>query len=103
MESDILQNLLVFLKDVLEKNEFGSDEQKILYLYNELEKFKTNLPTIEKLEELQKIEVDLEVKYDNCNELSYYFNPLYVQIKKKINDENIKKIREENKKKNGIK
>ncbi len=99
MESDILQNLLSFLKDVLEKNEFGSDEQKILYLYNELEKFKTDLPTNEKLDELQKIEVDLEVKYNNCNELSYYFSPLYVQIKRKIHDETVKKMRKDNREK----
>ena len=102
MNPNALQNLLVYLKDILDKNEFGNDNQKVKYLYNELEKIKNYLPTIEKIEELQKIEIDLEIKYDNFNDFSYYFNPFYTQIKKKIHDENVKKIREENKKKKGI-
>ncbi len=82
MNFDSLQNLLVYLKEILAKNEFGNDEQKIKYLYNELVKIKEKLPSIEKLEELQKIGIDLEIKYDNLNEFSYYFNPLYTLIKK---------------------
>ncbi len=102
MELNILQDLLNYLKDILDKNEFDDDMQKIKYIYNQLENIKKNLPTIEKLEELQKIGVDLEIKYDNFNDFSYYFNPVYALISKKIHDENIKKIREENRKKKGI-
>ena len=98
MNLNILQDLLVYLKGALNKNEFGDDEQKIKYLYNQLEKMKKNLPTIEELEELQKIGVDLEIKYDNFNDFSYYFDPLYVLVNKKIHDESVRKIREENKK-----
>lgn len=102
MNPDTLEELLNYLKEILDKNEFGDDEQKIKYLYDELEKIDENLPTMEKLEELQKIEVDLEIKYDCFNEFSYYFNPLWASIKKKIHDETVRKIREENKKKKVI-
>ena len=103
MNSENLTDLLKILTTALEDNECKEDEQKIQYFCNELKKIKTNLPTIEKLEELQKIEVDLEVKYDRFNELSYYFGPLYIKIKNKIHDENIKKLREKAKRKRSIK
>lgn len=96
-------NLITILINALEKKNFKEDEEKIKYFCKELEKIKNNLPTLAKLDELQKIKVDLEIKYDDFNELSYYFDPLYVKIKNKIHDEKIKKIREENKRKRGIK
>ena len=51
------------------------------------------------MEELQKIIVDLEIKYDDFNDLVYYFDPLYVKIKKTIHEEKVKEKREENKRK----
>ena len=51
------------------------------------------------MEELQKIVIDLEIKYDDFNDLVYYFDPLYVKIKKTIHEEKIKEIREDNKRK----
>ena len=59
------------------------------------------LPSEEELDKLQKIEIDLEVKHDSLNELSYYFNPLYVKVKKEIHEKNVKKIREDQKRKRG--
>lgn len=103
MENDGLQEILTILTNSLEKSEFDNDKDKIKYFCSELEKIKNSLPTIDKLEELQKIELDLEVKYDDFNDLSYYFDPLYIIVKNKIHDENIKKIREENRRKRGIK
>lgn len=103
MDSENLKSLLTILTNTLEKNDFDEDKQKIQYFYSELKKIKKHLPTSEKLEELQKIEIDLETKYDAFNELSYYFNPVYVKIKNKIHDEDVKKIREENKRKREIK
>ena len=57
------------------------------------------LPTDNKLEELKKIVIDLEIKYDDFNDLVYYFDPLYVKIKQTIHEEKVKEIREENKRK----
>ena len=52
-----------------------------------LKKIENQIPTYNKLEELRKIVIDLEVKYDDFNDLSYYFNPLYVKIKNTIHEE----------------
>lgn len=99
MKSESLKQILAFLTKVFEKNDFGEDKQIIQYLFNELEKIEQQLPTDNKLEELQKIVIDLEIKYDDFNDLGYYFNPLYVKIKKTIHEEKVKKIREEIKRK----
>lgn len=103
MKSESLKQILAFLTKVLEKNDFGEDKQIIQYLFKELEKMEQQLPTDNKLEELQKIVIDLEIKYDDFNDLGYYFDPLYVKIKKTIHEEKVKKIREENKRKRDVK
>lgn len=99
MKSESLKQILAFLTQILEKNDFSEDKQIIQYLFKELEKLEQQLPTNNKLEELQKIVIDLEIKYDDFNDLGYYFDPLYVKILKKIHEEKVKKIREENKRK----
>lgn len=67
-----------------------------------IKKIQKILPTIDKLNELQKIAIDLEVKFDVLNELSYYFDPLYATIENEIHKEYVKKIREENRRKRDI-
>lgn len=99
MKSESLKQILAFLTQILEKKDFSEDKQIIQYLFNELEKMEHQLPTDNKLEELQKIVIDLEIKYDDFNDLGYYFDPLYVKIKKTIHEEKVKEIREENKRK----
>lgn len=81
------------------KNDFNEDKQIIQYLFKELEKLEHQLPTDNKLEELKKIVIDLGIKYDDFNDLVYYFDPLYVKIKQTIHEEKVKEIREENKRK----
>ena len=99
MKNENLKHMLVILTQTLEKNGFGKDKQKIQYLSSELEKIENQIPTYSKLEELQKIVTDLEVKYDDYNELSNYFDPLYVEIKSNIHNNDVKKLREENRRK----
>ena len=91
--------ILDCLIDCLEKNNINEDKQKIKYLSNELKKIKKQLPTYSKLEEIEKIIIDLEVKYEAFYELSNYFDPLYVEIKKTIHDKEVKQMREENRRK----
>ena len=91
----IINNIAIFL----EKNEFCEDRKKIQHLSSELKKIENQIPTYNKLDELQKIIIDLEVKYDDFNDLPYYFDPLYVKIKNNIHQEEVKKIREKNKRK----
>lgn len=64
-----------------------------------LKNIQEEIPTINKLNKLQKEIEYLEIKYDIFNELSYYFNPLYIKIKNKIHENDVKKIREKNRKK----
>ena len=92
MKSESLKQILAFLTRILEKNDFNEDKQIIQYLFKELEKLEHQLPTDNKLEELQKIVIDLEIKYDDFNDLVYYFDPLYVKIKKTIHEEKVKEI-----------
>ncbi len=98
-KNESLKQVLTFLTQILEKKDFSEDKKIIQYLFKELEKMEQYLPTDNKLEELQEIVIDLEIKYDDFNDLGYYFDPLYVKIKKTIHEEKVKKIREENKRK----
>lgn len=93
-----LNNILLFLKNIQDNNDLGNDNNKIKYLYNELIKIQNNIPSEESLEEIQRLKTDLEIKYDCLNELSYYFNPLYVTMKKAIHKKYIDKLRNKNKK-----
>ena len=102
MEFEDLKKLLNFLKNVQNNNYFGNDTQIIQYFYDQLEKIKNELPTSNELDKLQNIERNLETTYDEFNELSYYFTPVYIKIKNKIHEENVRKIRENNKKKRSI-
>ena len=101
MEFKDLEEILTYLKNIKNNNYFGSDLKKIDYLFTEIEKMQTILPTIDKLNELQKVEIELEVTYDEFNELGNYFTPLYIKIKNKIHNEYVHKLREKNKKKRG--
>ena len=87
MKNENLKQLLAVLTQSLEKKDFGEDKTKIQYLSAELGKIENQIPMFSKLEELKKIVNDLEVKYDDLNDLSYYFNPLYVKIKNTIHEE----------------
>lgn len=99
MKNENLKQLLVILTQFLDKNDSNEAKQKIQYLSYELRKIEMQIPTYSKLEELKKIVTDLEVKYDDFNDLSYYFDPLYVEIKNNIHVEDVKKLREENRRK----
>lgn len=102
MKNENLKQLLAVLTQSLEKKYFGEDKTKIQYLSAELGKIENQIPTFSKLEELKKIVNNLEVKYDDFNDLSYYFDPLYVEIKNNIHADEVKKIREENRRKREI-
>ena len=102
MKNENLKQLLAVLTQSLEKKYFGEDKTKIQYLSAELGKIENQIPTFSKLEELKKFVNDLEVKYDDLNDLSYYFDPLYVEIKNNIHADEVKKIREENRRKREI-
>lgn len=98
MEEDNLYNMILLL-DNARDNCSDDDFNKMQTLYDGLINIDKVLPNEHELEEFQKIATDLEVKYDSLIDLGYYFDPLYVEIKDKIKQEYIKKLREENRRK----
>lgn len=101
MKKENLKQLLNLIVYVLKENNFGEDNKKIQNLYTSLSTLQNKLPTIDEIDKLEKEINYLEISYDAFNELSYYSNPLFASIKKKIHAEEVKKIREENRRKRG--
>ena len=98
MDYNEINNLVKFLtenKIIYTKK----DNNKIKYFIEEIENFKKAIPTIEKLDELQKIELELEVKYEDLYELNNYFDPVYIKFKNLIRENQVNKTRKENRKK----
>ena len=94
---EILQNFLknncnITYMDIDEKNKYK-------YFNEEIVKPKDKIPSIEKLEELKSIEVELHTNFEELYELGNYFDPIFIKIKKIIHEEKVKEIREENKRK----
>ena len=98
-EIDYEKGLFEYLEEVIRENAFAKDNEEVKNLYTELKKITEMLPTIEKLEKIRKIVADFDQKYESLNELSYYFDPVYVRIKREIHKEKVKKLREQNKRK----
>lgn len=103
MKFEILNEMLITIEKALKNNNFNEDKQKVCDLYTSLKNIQYKLPNLDEIEKLKKDVNYLEIKYDEFNDLSYYFTPLYIEIKNKIHTENVKKIREKNRKKRGIK
>lgn len=94
MKDENLNELL----ELLEKN-INKDNQKVQYVYNELKKINNQIPTKDKLDELKKIIIDLEINYDELTDLLYYYDPLYVKIANILHEREVAKIREDNRRK----
>ena len=75
------------------------DNKKIEYLCESLRKLKTKIPKLDELKRIEKIEKDLEIKYEQFYEIGYYFDPIYVSIKRAIHNNEVNTLREENRRK----
>lgn len=102
MEDENLKNILNILIEASKENDFGEDNKKIQNLYNSLSILQNKLPTNDEIDKLEEEINYLEIKYDIFNELSYYSDPLLVTIKHRIHAEEVKKLREEKRRKRGI-
>ena len=103
MVLDNLNELLKYLSEVLKKNDFSEDKKIIQYFFDELKQTKEKLPTNEKLDELQNVEIYLETKYEIFYELGNYFDPFYVELKHKIHEAKVCNFREKNRRKREVK
>ena len=94
---EILQDFLKTNYNITNMN--IEEKNKFKYFYEEIAKLDDKIPSIEKLEELKSIEVELETKFEEVYELGNYFDPIFIKMKKNIHEESIRKIREKNRKK----
>lgn len=102
MLNEDIENLLLFLKESLNYHDYINNEEKFKYFYEEIKKMKEELPTIEKLNELQEIALYLEVKYEAFYEIDNYFSPIFSEVKNIIHKKEIDKLRKNNRKKRKI-
>ena len=85
------------LNSLINNNINDCDKDDVLFLINMIEKSKICTLSIEELEELEdmkKMEQDLELKYDSLLDFNYYFDPFTVLVKKKIHENEVRKLRE---------
>ena len=99
MTNENIKSMLDILETALTEEIFQEDKQNIQYICKALKKIQKETPTISELEKIKKIETDLEIKYERFYELGNYFDPLYIKFKKIIRENEVKKIREENRRK----
>lgn len=96
---DIFSNALKENKNALKENKYVMDNQKIMYMYSSLKDIQNKLSTLEEIEKLKEIEMDLEVKYEDFYEIGNYFDPLYIELRNIIHKNEVKRIREQNRNK----
>ena len=94
MEENI-KSMLEILNGEKENIIDEEDNKKIMYLCESLTKIEKEIPKLDELEKIEKFEKDLEIKYEQFYELGYYFDSIYISVKKAIHDNEVKKIREE--------
>lgn len=99
MFKENLKRMLDILEKSLARDDFEEDVQNIICLCESLKKIQKEIPSISELEKIKKLETDLEIKYESFYELGNYFDPLYIKYKKIIQENDVKKIREKNKRK----
>jgi hypothetical protein len=80
MEYNELERILLYLSNSLNESNDTIFKEKVSYFKSELERLKYNIPSIEEIEKLHKLEIELETKYDLLLELNNYFDPIYIKL-----------------------
>ncbi len=96
MEYNELERILLYLSNSLNESNDTIFKEKVSYFKSELESLKDNIPSIEEIEKLHKLEIELETKYDLLLELGNYFDPIYIKLLTEIHKRDVDKIREKN-------
>lgn len=84
MKYDYSEIMIDTLNSLIDNDTNECDKEDVLFLINMIEKSKTCILSIEELEDMKKVEQDLELKYDSLLDFNYYFDPFTVLVKKKI-------------------
>ncbi len=101
MEEKNIELLLDIFTKALESNKFSADNPNLMYISCFLKELQNKLPTFIELERAREIITDLEIKYEEFYEIANYFDPVYIKIKNILHKDEVKKIREENRRKRG--
>ena len=102
---DNKKNINIMLKsidEVLVNENYKEDFDLLIKLKEKLKNTDLNTSTLEYVEDINKDIDYIEDKYFYDIELSYYFNFIYSYIKRRTHDEYVRKLREENRKKNDL-
>lgn len=96
MEYNELERILLYLSNSLNESNDTTFKEKVSYFKSELERLKYNIPSIEEIEKLHKLEIELETKYDLLLELNNYFDPIYIKLLDDIHKRKVNEIRNQN-------
>lgn len=96
MEYNELERILLYLSNSLNESNDTIFKEKVSYFKSELERLKYNIPSIEEIEKLHKLEIELETKYDLLLELNNYFDPIYIKMLDDIHKRKVNEIRNQN-------
>ena len=96
MEYNELERILLYLSNSLNESNDTIFKEKVSYFKSELERLKYNIPSIEEIEKLHKLEIELETKYDLLLELNNYFYPIYIKLLDDIHKRKVNEIRNQN-------
>lgn len=89
-----LKKIKEILNQVLDNKKYEEDHETIKDILLYLTKNDANNASVNQLEEYKNIIFDLENKYDNAFDLSYYYEPFLIKIKKDKHEKEVKQIRE---------
>ena len=96
MEYNELERILLYLSNSLNESNDTIFKEKVSYFKSELERLKYNIPSIEEIEKVHKLEIELETKYDLLLELNNYFDPIYIKLLDDIHKRKVNEIRNQN-------
>lgn len=94
LEEKELKNIQEILNQILNNKKYEEDYETINDILLYLTEKNSDDLDINKLEEYKNIIFDLENKYDNAFDLSYYYDPFLIKIKKDIHEKEVNKLRE---------
>ena len=94
LEENELKNIQEQIMQILNNEKYEEDYETINGILLYLTEKKSDDLDINKLEEYKNIIFDLENKYDNAFDLSYYYEPFLIKIKKDKHEKEVKQLRE---------
>lgn len=94
-----IDSVIKILNSFINLNSENKDIERIKVLINNLLDINGKLISLNELEIIKSEIVYFETSYDFFNELSNYFDPVYISIKKQIHNNMVNKVREKNRKK----